>query len=81
MTCKALQSISELPLEVVHNKTVVPRLPRSPLSFTSNLGRQPIQLCFFFGRWCVRRFDNDPVQILVNPIYEKTEKFLGIVLI
>ena len=37
MTSQALQTISELSLEVVHDETIVPRLPRSPLSFASNL--------------------------------------------
>jgi hypothetical protein len=27
------------------------------------------------------RFDYDPIQVLVNPVYEETKKFLGIMLI
>jgi len=44
MASHALQSVSELALEIVHNKAIIPHPVHCPFLGASNVRRQPLEL-------------------------------------
>jgi hypothetical protein len=81
MARHTLQPISELTLEKINDDTVIPHPPYPPLLLACNLLWQLLQLRLVFGRrhpwWLVE----DPVKIFVDPIKQKAQELLGVVLI
>lgn len=77
VTCQAFQSISVLPLEEVHDETVISHSIDLPFLLRRNFRWESFQCSLALGRHLnSRRFDFDTVQILVQTVQYKREEFL-----
>ena len=65
MTRQTLHPIPILPLEEVHNQTIVSHAIDLPLLLARDLGRQPLELGLALGRPLDLRLLQDPVEVFV----------------
>ena len=81
-TREACQLVAKLPLERVHNHTVISPAVQTPFRHTRELLWQPTQLRLLRlaqlkGRWPL----HNAVQVLVQPIEQKQQKLLAVLLL
>lgn len=82
LASQAAHLISELALEALHDKAVVPHLVDLPFPLAHDLRRQRLQVVLAFRRHLDRRrLVHDVVAVLVQAVQEKAEELLRVVLL
>jgi hypothetical protein len=79
---QALHLVTKLSLEIVHHNAVVPSLVPRPLVCARKLLWHPLELVLAFGRELLKLgFYNNSVEVFVQPIEQKDQKLLRVVLL
>lgn len=81
VTRQAFNTVAELALEVVDDEAVVAHLVKLPLLLARKLGRKRLELRLPLRVVLDGRLRQDAIQVLVEPVEQRAQKLLRVVLV